>query len=123
MNEDHTDPATQERMVATQLLDVAYEDRGPPDGSCVLLLHGWPDDIRTWDGIVNALHSAGFRTIAPYLRGFGPTRFLSPNTARSGQLAALASDVIDFAATASPLSVTTGVRERHTFSHARRRSV
>lgn len=97
MNEDHTDPATQVRMVATPLLDVAYEDRGPPDGPCVLLLHGWPDDIRTWDGIVNALHSAGFRTIAPYLRGFGPTRFLSPNTARSGQLAALASDVIDFA--------------------------
>jgi pimeloyl-ACP methyl ester carboxylesterase len=95
--EEQDDAASQVRSVATPLLDIAYEDRGPSNGPCVLLLHGWPDDIRTWDHIAPALNAAGFRTIAPYLRGFGPTRFRSPDTSRSGQLAALASDILDFA--------------------------
>jgi pimeloyl-ACP methyl ester carboxylesterase len=63
----------------------------------VFLLHGWPDDVRTWDGVLPALHGAGFRTYVPYLRGFGPTRFRSAATRRSGQLAALAQDLLDLA--------------------------
>ena len=62
-----------------------------------MLLHGWPDDARTWQRVVPALHAAGFRTIAPFLRGCGPTRFRSRDTARSGQLAALGQDVLDLA--------------------------
>lgn len=81
----------------TPLLDIAYERGGPPDGFPVLALHGWPDDVRTWDAIVPALHAAGFRTFAPYLRGFGPTRFRRAETFRSGQLAALGADLLDFA--------------------------
>ena len=81
----------------TPLLDIAYEADGPAGGPPVLLLHGWPDDVRTYDGVRPALHAAGFRTIVPWLRGFGPTRFLSSSTPRSGQIAAMAQDMLDFA--------------------------
>src|SRR4051812_14742622 len=80
---------------ATPLLDIAYETSGPAHGSPVLLLHGWPDDVRTYDGIVPALHDAGFRAIVPWLRGFGPTRFRSAATPRSGQMVAFARDALD----------------------------
>lgn len=83
--------------VKTAVLEIAYEDSGPQDAPPVILLHGWPDDVRTWDRIRPTLEEAGFRTIAPYLRGCGPTRFLSPVTMRSGQLAALAQDLLDLA--------------------------
>ena len=85
------------RYVRTSLLNIAYEERGPADGLPVILLHGWPDDARTWDGVCTRLTAVGFRTITPYLRGFGPTRFLEDSTMRSGQLAALGRDVADMA--------------------------
>jgi pimeloyl-ACP methyl ester carboxylesterase len=85
------------RFVETSLLTIAYEDRGPSGGFPVVLLHGWPDDVRTWDGVVARLNEAGFRTIAPYRRGFGPTRFRDGSTMRSGQLSALGGDVIEIA--------------------------
>ena len=83
--------------VLTPVLDIAVEITGPPDGPPVVLLHGWPDDIRTWDKILPTLHTAGFRTIAPYLRGFGATQFRSVETRRSGQLSALGQDLLDLA--------------------------
>ena len=83
--------------VATPILDIAYESGGPDDGPCVILLHGWPDDVRTFDLVAPALQDAGLRTFAPWLRGFGPTRFISAETARSGQIAAMAQDVLEFA--------------------------
>jgi len=83
------------RYVQTNLLALAYEERGPASGFPVILLHGWPDDVRTWDGVVVHLNNLGFRTIVPYLRGFGPTRFLDEATIRSGQLSALGSDIIE----------------------------
>src|SRR5262245_22691701 len=64
------------------------ERRGP-----VFLMHGWPYDPRTYDDVVPRLVAAGCRTIVPYLRGFGPTRFLHPNTPRSGEQAALGNDL------------------------------
>src|SRR5262245_28740676 len=83
--------------VTTPILDIAYESGGPPNGWPVLLLHGWPDDVRTYDGVAPALHRAGFRTVTPWLRGFGPTRFLARETVRSGQIAAMAQDALDLA--------------------------
>ena len=59
-------------------------------------MHGWPYDPRTYDEVVPTLAAAGCRTFVPYLRGFGPTRFLSTDTPRSGQQAALGSDLKDF---------------------------
>lgn len=81
----------------TPLLDIAYETGGPEDGPPVFLVHGWPDDVRTYDGVRPALHAAGFRSYVPWLRGFGPTRFVSSSTPRSGQIAAMAQDILDFA--------------------------
>jgi pimeloyl-ACP methyl ester carboxylesterase len=59
----------------------------------VLLMHGWPYDPRCYDAVVPLLVAAGCRVIVPYLRGFGPTRFLSKDTPRSGQQAALGNDL------------------------------
>ena len=78
--------------VETQQLMVACESRGPSDGTPVLLLHGWPDDLRTWDAVAGPLAEEGFRVIVPFLRGFGPTRFRDASTPRTGQPSALACD-------------------------------
>jgi len=76
-------------------LSVAYAEAGPTDGPPVLLLHGWPYDIYSFVDVTPLLASAGYRVIVPYARGYGPTRFLSSTTARNGEQAALAHDVID----------------------------
>lgn len=81
----------------TPLLRVAYRVGGPEDGRPALLLHGWPDDATTWDRVAPALHAAGWRTYAPWLRGFGATRFHDAATPRSGEMAALSQDALDFA--------------------------
>jgi pimeloyl-ACP methyl ester carboxylesterase len=86
------------RFAETALLSIAYEASGPDAGFPVILAHGWPDDARTWDSVLPALHDAGFRTYALWLRGYGPTRFLSADTFRGAQLVALGQDVVDFAA-------------------------
>ena len=85
------------QRIRTELLEVAYEAGGPAEGPAILLLHGWPDDVRTFDAVAAELHRLGCRTYAPYLRGFGETRFLSAATPRSGQIAAMAQDVLDLA--------------------------
>jgi pimeloyl-ACP methyl ester carboxylesterase len=81
------------RHIRTSVLDIAFEDSGTADGPPVFLLHGWPYDPRCYDGVVPVLVAAGCRAIVPYLRGFGPTRFLSARTPRSGQQAALGNDL------------------------------
>ena len=63
----------------------------------VLLVHGWPDAPRGWNQVAAHLEAAGWRTIRPYLRGFGPTRFLSADTPRTGHGPALARDIVDLA--------------------------
>ena len=83
--------------VKTSILEICYESGGPVEGPPVLLLHGWPDDVRTYDGVAPALQAVGMRTFAPWLRGFGPTRFRSAETMRSGEIAAMAQDALDFA--------------------------
>ena len=77
----------------TSVLDVAYEESGPADGTAVLLMHGFPYDARSYDAVVPLLVAQGCRTIVPYLRGYGPTRFLSAGTMRSGEQAALGNDL------------------------------
>ncbi|WP_459618138.1 alpha/beta fold hydrolase [Bordetella sp. 2513F-2] len=83
--------------VRTDVLEIAYEAHGPADGRPLVLLHGWPDDARTWDRVAPRLAQAGYRVYCPYLRGYGPTRFLDPRRPRSGQLCALADDLLGFA--------------------------
>lgn len=83
------------KRVTTGTLDIAYEDSGPLTGFPVLLMHGFPYDPRCYDEVVPRLTAAGYRAIVPYLRGYGATRFLKPETPRSGQQAALGKDIID----------------------------
>jgi pimeloyl-ACP methyl ester carboxylesterase len=83
------------KTIRTELLEIAYLDDGPKDGEPILALHGWPESPVGFEEISSRLHEAGFRTIAPFLRGFGDTRFLSPSTPRVGVAAALAQDALD----------------------------
>jgi len=76
------------------VLNVGYAEAGPAEGAPVLLLHGWPYDIHSFADVAPLLASAGYRVIAPYLRGYGATRFLSSETMRNGQQAALAVDAL-----------------------------
>jgi len=81
------------RHLRTSVLEVAYEESGAGGGVPVFLMHGWPYDPRCYDEVLPPLVSAGCRVIVPYLRGFGPTRFLLAETPRSGQQAALGNDL------------------------------
>jgi pimeloyl-ACP methyl ester carboxylesterase len=75
-------------------LNVGYVDAGPADGPAVVLVHGWPYDIHSYVDVAPLLTAAGYRVIVPYLRGYGTTRFLSDDTPRNGEQAALATDTI-----------------------------
>ena len=79
----------------TSVLELAYENSGPVDALPVVLLHGYPYDVRAFDEVVPVVNGAGYRTIVPYLRGYGPTRFLAPDIPRSGEQAALGQDLLD----------------------------
>ena len=81
--------------VRTSVLKIGYEHSGPANGSAVVLLHGYPFDARSFDGVIPIINAAGFHTIVPYLRGYGPTRFLSSDTMRSGEQAALGMDLLE----------------------------
>ena len=81
--------------VRTSSLEIAYEAHGDPQGFPIVLLHGFPDDARAWDQVAPALAAAGHRVLAPYLRGYGPTRFLDAPTPRMAQQAAIGQDVLD----------------------------
>lgn len=83
------------KYVDTSLLQVGYQEWNPQGGHTVVLLHGWPDSPRSWQGVAPSLADAGYRVIAPALRGFAPTRFLDAATPRTGQLAALGRDLIE----------------------------
>jgi pimeloyl-ACP methyl ester carboxylesterase len=81
--------------IRTDALDIAYEVTGPVGGPAVVLLHGFPYDVRAFDQVVPALAAAGCRVIVPYLRGYGPTRFVDAARPRSGQQGALGADLRD----------------------------
>jgi pimeloyl-ACP methyl ester carboxylesterase len=89
------------RKVTTPQLRLAYEESGPKKGEIILLLHGWPDSPRSWDKVLPSLHEAGYRTIAPYIRSYGPSEFRDPwlgkKPRRTGQPVAFAQDMIDLA--------------------------
>jgi pimeloyl-ACP methyl ester carboxylesterase len=84
------------KTIRTKLLEIAYQESGPGDGVPVILLHGWPSDPHDFDDVAKALAADGYRVLVPWLRGYGPTRFLDAATPRSGQQAALGADVRDF---------------------------
>jgi pimeloyl-ACP methyl ester carboxylesterase len=84
------------RQVDANRLSIGYVEAGPANGPVVILLHGWPYDVYSFAEVTPMLVSAGYRVLVPYLRGYGPTRFLSADTPRNGQQAVVAIDVIAF---------------------------
>ena len=82
------------KTIGAGVLDVGYLDDGVPDGWAVVLSHGFPYDVHAYDAVVPLLAGRGARVIRPYQRGFGPTRFRSASVMRSGQQAALGSDLM-----------------------------
>jgi pimeloyl-ACP methyl ester carboxylesterase len=82
------------KQIDAGVLNVGYAEAGPPNGSPVILLHGWPYDIHDYIEVAPILAAQGYRVIVPHLRGHGSTRFLDTATPRSGQQAAIGVDVI-----------------------------
>ena len=82
--------------VRTPTLEIGYEEWGEAAGAPVVLLHGFPDDAHAWNGVAPPLAARGSRVLAPYLRGYGPTRFLDAGAPRMAQQAAIGQDLLDF---------------------------
>ena len=85
------------KFAQTPVLNIGYEDHGDISGFPIMLLHGFPYDVRSWDSVVPPLTNAGYRVLVPYLRGYGPTSFRDADSPRMAEQAAIAQDVVDFA--------------------------
>ena len=92
ISESPTTSFGQVKQIEAGVLSVGYREAGPADGPAAVLLHGWPYDVHSFAEVTPILASAGFHVVVPYLRGYGSTRFLSADTARNGEQAALALD-------------------------------
>ena len=84
------------KTIQTDRLEIAYAEAGPADGPLAILMHGFPYDIHCFDEVATLLAAKGVRTLAPFMRGYGPTRFLNANTMRSGQQGAFGADLVGF---------------------------
>jgi pimeloyl-ACP methyl ester carboxylesterase len=82
------------KQIDAGVLNIGCAEAGASDAPVVILLHGWPYDIHTYVDVAPLLAKAGYRVVVPYLRGYGTTRFLSPDTPRNGQQAAIAADIV-----------------------------
>jgi pimeloyl-ACP methyl ester carboxylesterase len=85
------------RSIPTPALNIGYEESGNPAGFPIIMLHGFPDDVRAWDEVAAPLAAAGHRVLVPYLRGYGTTRFRDAASPRMAEQAAIGQDLIDFA--------------------------
>lgn len=84
------------KSVRTSRLDIEYLEWNPSGMRTMVLVHGWPDSIRTWLSVAPAFAASGFRVLAPSVRGYGGTRFIDPATPRCAQLSALGRDLLEF---------------------------
>lgn len=89
--------ARRSRTVQTQVLTIGLEESGDSQGFPIILLHGFPDDVRAWDEVTAPLVRRGYRVVVPYLRGYGTTRFRDASAPRMAEQAAIGQDVIDLA--------------------------
>ncbi len=92
-----TGAASVAKSIETPVLNIAYEESGNLQGVPIVLLHGFPDDVRAWDGVLPPLVKAGHRVLVPYLRGYGPTRFRDASAPGMAEQAAIGQDLVDFA--------------------------
>lgn len=84
------------KSAATDALEIGYHESGPEDGVPIILMHGFPYDPHAYDTVAARLADQSYRVIVPYMRGYGPTRFLDPKTLRSGEQAAFGHDLLQF---------------------------
>src|SRR6478735_8643758 len=84
------------KQIRAGVLDIGYYELGPSDGPPVILLHGYPYSIHSYDAVAPRIAAAGCRVMVPHLRGHGSTRFLDASTPRSGQQAAIGVDLVAF---------------------------
>src|SRR5579864_4863009 len=82
------------KQIDAGLLNIGYAEAGPASGPPVILLHGWPYDIYSFVDVAPLLAKAGYRVVIPYLRGYGPTRFVASETMRNGEPAVVAVDIV-----------------------------
>ena len=82
------------KTIKAGVLEIAYLEYGPQEGWPVILNHGFPYDIHAYGEVAPLLADEGARVIVPYLRGYGGTQFLNPETPRSGEQAALGFDLM-----------------------------
>jgi len=82
--------------VRTPTLEIGYNAYGDDSGFPIVLLHGFPDDAHAYDTVAPPLAAAGYRVLIPYLRGYGPTKFLDDAEPRKAQQAAIGQDLMDF---------------------------
>jgi len=75
-----TDVPTREGMTSITEMSIQLPglrmhalEAGPAKGPLVLLLHGFPELAESWRGVLPRLAKAGFRAVAPDLRGYGET--------------------------------------------------
>jgi pimeloyl-ACP methyl ester carboxylesterase len=85
------------RTIETPVLTIGFEESGNSRDFPIILLHGFPDDVRAWDDVAATLAQAGYRVLVPYLRGYGRTRFRDAAAPRMAEQAAIGQDLIDFA--------------------------
>ena len=95
-NQENTLRQSLVKFVNTPVLKIAYEEHGNTEDFPVILLHGFPYDVRSWDGVVPMLQESGYRVLVPYIRGYGFTEFLNSDFSRTAQQSAIAQDLIDF---------------------------
>ncbi len=88
--------AMQQKSVTTDVLEIAYREYGTADGWPCIMGHGFPYDVHAYAEAAPLIAQSGARVLVPWLRGYGPTRFLSDKTLRSGQQAALGADLLAF---------------------------
>ena len=75
----------EQRQVQANGVDFAYLSSG--DGPLALCLHGFPDSAHTWRDLLPALAEAGFRAVAPFMRGYAPTSVPTDGRYQGGVLA------------------------------------
>lgn len=59
---------------------------GPPDGPIALCLHGFPDTAYGWRKVAPRLAEAGWRVVAPFMRGYVPSSVPSDGSYHIGAL-------------------------------------
>jgi pimeloyl-ACP methyl ester carboxylesterase len=76
----------EQRTIEANGLEFAYLTEGPENGPLALCLHGFPDTAHTWRHLLPELAAAGFRAVAPFLRGYAPTQIPADGRYQIGAL-------------------------------------